>query len=311
MRKKGKNTAGWKVLAAVCAIVLTVCGSFFFWWKDLRHAAEAVTCAVLVAGTPDAASQKVMQGAKSAAKKKEATVSLYIWQEDVRSQLIKMKDQDKIQGVICFQEKTDDDSKISEIERLCGQIGLSVLMIGNSEEDSVCNDEEAGRLLVQKALEQGAKSIIFFLLQDDKAALRQLQGARSALPEKISYQEIEYGQQGLSKEDQVKINQEGVFLLAMGETATEVALQMKETGRLPAGLPLLGTGRPMETEALECGAASALLYPSYFTLGYSAFEELCGAEMTQTNSDGIPYRLITLENLYDSENVSYVFSLLD
>ena len=103
--------------------------------------------------------------------------------------------------------------------------------------------------------------------------------------------------------------EDNAFVLALGNAATDHAIQMKENGQIAQEVPLFGIGRPMEVENLENGTAQALLYQSYFTLGYRAFQKLNGS-VTSSNGQ-VPYQVITLETLYDSENVSYVFPLLD
>ena len=300
------------ILGVFCTTVMTMfIVGFFFYWGNIQMMTEADSYALLVKGERDAASQKVLQGVTAAAKDQGATVNLYVWMADIEQELIQMKEEDGIDGLICFWEETDDGENTEGMISLCRQIGLPVIIIGQDEdEDTVSMDNYgAGVQMVKEALRQGAQSIIFLIQQQDRVASRQMEGARSALPKEMVYLEAKYTQEFVPDETWEKLVENGAFILALGNAATDFAIKMKESSRLAQEIPLFGIGRPMEVENLENGTAWVLLYPSYFSLGYHAFQKLNG--FYSWNGAQIPYQVITLETLYNSENVSYAFPLLD
>ncbi len=304
----------WSISCTGVLVVFIV--GCFFYWRNSQLAAETNSYALLVAGEGDAASQKVLQGAMAAAKDQTVEVRMYVWKNDVEDQLKRMKETDGMDGVICFLEEERSDSGNGEkIKEICGTIGLPVIIIGQStDEDEIYTDEKkAGILMAQEALNEGAESIVFLFQKQDMAAACQLEGAKSVLPDGIPYLEAEYEQRFVPDETWKKMTKERSFVLALGNAATEAAIEMKKSGQLEGDVPVIGIGRPMEVESLENGTVSALLYPSYFTLGYRTLEKLHNDMISNGEKiEGqIPYRVITLENLYDSENVSYVFPLLD
>ncbi len=95
-------------------------------------------------------------------------------------------------------------------------------------------------------------------------------------------------------------------LIAVSDTATTAAIGAKLSGLLDASLPLSGfAGGDAIAEPLETGLADALTAPVPYAMGYQAVS----AAFTGKGAL-IPGRAITLETLFDSENASIAFPLL-
>ncbi len=303
-----RRVAFW---GALCAAAFAV--GIFFWHNHTKQAVQTDSYALFALGEEDAAFQKILQGAQAAAEERGAEIKSYAWKNGGNDWMKKIQ-QEHTDGMIWFWDK-DDRIDPENIKEKCAQIGLPVILIGpGTAEAEICMDEKgAGSLMVQEALAQGAQSVVFLMDRRDTAAAWQLDGAKSALPGDIPYVEADENGRWLPQENREQKREDATFVLAFGKAATEAAIEMKEKGRLARNVPVIGTGCPMDVESLENGTVSALLYPSYFAMGYRAVEKLHdGATLGGgPENEQIPYRVITLENLYDAENVSYVFPLLD
>lgn len=254
---------------------------------------------------------QLKQGAQSAANERgDKLITKVVKDDNLDAQLKSVKEAGAQAVILLCNTKAYAQALMDGCARL--QLPLVCLDRISSGECSVLTDEYAAGAEVSRfALSKGSNRLIV-LAEAGSAEAERLQGALDTLKD-VKVTQYPYAQGVHLSDSALAALRDGAYLVTLGAQATRYAADCKKDGTIPKNVPVVGmdTGE-RRADDLEGGWVQAMLLPAPYAIGYVALQNAhaLAAGQAAAAKVKIPGKLVTLENLYDPENVKLAFPLL-
>jgi ABC-type sugar transport system substrate-binding protein len=302
------------ILCIICLLAALLIMFYGFQTPQESAARQTNTLALLTQEDTGSFLLQLRYGAQAAAKEAQDTLTVAtLAPDDLATQINALKE-DGVKAVLLYGAS---DTLITQVRLVCEAALLPVVLLDREEPDVACvaNDEaEAGALATRQALALGAKRLIFLTGEND-VALERLRGAADALGEENAGMATFLNWAGADTQWTSVLQQAvdgGACIVTLTSEATLGAVQMLQDGKLTSQNAIIGMDPGSDrVTLLENGIVEGLVLPAPYAMGYSGYMAaealLSGGQMTEEYTQP---QLVTLDNLYNPENVKLAFPLL-
>lgn len=283
----------YALLALLCAVAAAVVIAWGLGDPSQGSDAPKARVALVLARDTGTYIMKLKSGAQDAATDQQAELSIFVAQGALPEQVLSG-------GYTAVILDVESGIPMSDAQKALPDVPL-VSIGGMGGDYTVLPDPLGDGRLAAAAISIPAGGRVALL--GGEAEPERLSGALSALSG-MECLTLAYREGGEVFEQIASLSPNAV--IALTEQATLQAAEARSSGLLPGNIALSGFAQgDAASELLESGALDALTVPVPYATGYQAVT----AAMTQ-KSVTTGGRAITLETLFDAENVAIVFPLL-